>query len=194
TVLDDSGQHRLFVSRNPPERPLSCQVTRSIGGFFAGYAVEIGLTVLVTVGCMVYWRRHVSQTRENGIVYQLVEDLLDSIHEEAENHRRDPVRHPVPGLSVAQLRDHYLPPAALAANSKPTPENADLVRHGWVPMVDANGRTRWYASDARTRVRVWGKAQGYVLRNSNIRETVMEFRGEQHRVWEWIGSYALKPR
>jgi len=32
-----------------------------------------------------------------------------------------------------------------------------------------------------------------ISQNSNVRESVMSIKGEQHRVWEWIGMDVLSP-
>ncbi|KAF8945203.1 inner nuclear membrane protein enriched at telomere/subtelomere region [Haplosporangium gracile] len=38
------------------------------------------------------------------------------------------------------------------------------------------------------RQEIWNKVEAVVERNSNVRATLEEVRGELHRVWEWVGS------
>lgn len=38
------------------------------------------------------------------------------------------------------------------------------------------------------RQEIWNKVEAVVERNSNVRATSEEVRGELHRVWEWVGS------
>lgn len=40
---------------------------------------------------------------------------------------------------------------------------------------------------------LWPKVCKAIANNSNVRESVMSIKGEQHRVWEWIGMDCLAP-
>ena len=40
---------------------------------------------------------------------------------------------------------------------------------------------------------VWKWVCGQVQRNSNIRESMMNWKGDTHIVWEWIGPAVLSP-
>lgn len=51
----------------------------------------------------------------------------------------------------------------------------------------------FFKSSARQRATLWPTVCQAIGRNSNVRETVMSIKGEQHRVWEWIGSDVLSP-
>lgn len=51
----------------------------------------------------------------------------------------------------------------------------------------------FFKSSARQRTTLWPVVCQAIGRNSNVRETVMSIKGEQHRVWEWIGSDVLSP-
>lgn len=43
-------------------------------------------------------------------------------------------------------------------------------------------------SSSREKSALWPRITAEVLRNSNIVESITIFRGEQTRVWEWIGA------
>lgn len=47
-------------------------------------------------------------------------------------------------------------------------------------------------SDSEKR-RIWANVSSLIHRNSNVRESVTTIKGEQHRVWEWIGPEVLSP-
>lgn len=51
----------------------------------------------------------------------------------------------------------------------------------------------FFKTSNRTRHRLWPLLCKAIERNSNVRESVMNIKGEQHRVWEWIGSDVLSP-
>ena len=46
---------------------------------------------------------------------------------------------------------------------------------------------------ASDKTRLWPKVCDAISNNSNVRESVMSIKGEQHRVWEWIGMDVLAP-
>jgi hypothetical protein len=48
-------------------------------------------------------------------------------------------------------------------------------------------------NNTRLRNRLWPKVCRAISLNTNVRESVMSIKGEQHRVWEWIGSDVLSP-
>jgi len=41
---------------------------------------------------------------------------------------------------------------------------------------------------SREKILLWSKIMAEVSKNSNIVESITIFRGEQTRVWEWIGA------
>ncbi len=43
------------------------------------------------------------------------------------------------------------------------------------------------------KTKLWPKVCQAIAHNSNVRESVMSIKGEQHRVWEWIGMDVLAP-
>lgn len=43
------------------------------------------------------------------------------------------------------------------------------------------------------KARLWPKVCAAIAANANVRESVMAIKGEQHRVWEWIGMDVLTP-
>lgn len=48
-------------------------------------------------------------------------------------------------------------------------------------------------ASTRIKNRIWPAVCKAISRNSSVRESVMSIKGEQHRVWEWIGSDVLNP-
>lgn len=46
---------------------------------------------------------------------------------------------------------------------------------------------------AGEKARLWPRVCATIATNSNVRESVMSMKGEQHRVWEWIGQDVLAP-
>lgn len=40
---------------------------------------------------------------------------------------------------------------------------------------------------------IWKEVTRNINKNSNIRESMTTIKGEQHRVWEWIGPEVLSP-
>lgn len=51
----------------------------------------------------------------------------------------------------------------------------------------------FFKSNVKLRNKLWPLVCEEIGRNSNVRETVMSIKGEQHRVWEWVGSDVLAP-
>ncbi|KAJ3333111.1 inner nuclear membrane protein enriched at telomere/subtelomere region [Blyttiomyces sp. JEL0837] len=188
TTVDDSGRHRLFVSKLPPIMSWSCSIQRNLWVQARTRWFELTMTGFALILGTAFYLRQRTQARDAVIVASLVEDILDSLYEESENHRVDPVRHPVSGLSVTQVRDHFLAVAVQKTAAQPG------VGEAGVATTDGQGRTRWAVADDVTRNRIWKKTSAIILRNSSVRETIMELRGEQHTVWQWIGSHALSPR
>lgn len=51
----------------------------------------------------------------------------------------------------------------------------------------------FYRASARHRNRLWPLVCDAIQKNSNVRESIMYLKGEQTKVWEWIGSDVLSP-
>ncbi|RKO92740.1 inner nuclear membrane protein MAN1, partial [Blyttiomyces helicus] len=196
TTLDDTKTHRLITSTQPPILSYACRIRRTIWETSQEYWAELVTAAAVLLATIYGYHRHQIISRETRVVARLVDDVLDAVHEESENHRTDPIRHPVPGLSTSQLRDHLLP-GVVPGRTVSKRSGSAAVSHsvdGIRTTRDPSGRTVWYLAEEAARDRLWGKVQTLVLRNSNVRETSMELNGEQHLVWQWIGSHALSPR
>lgn len=184
-ILDDSGVHRLFTSTDAPILSVGCRLRRSFWETIKGHSTELSMSGIAILVVLFMWSHRQSSQQEARKVYILVHDILEMIHEEAENHLTDTLRHPIPGLAVSQLRDYLL--------LEFLPQNANTV-FGGNAIVDKRGRTRWLVADKKMRERLWSKTRTILLRNSNIRETLMELKGDQYNVWQWVGSSALSPR
>jgi len=48
-------------------------------------------------------------------------------------------------------------------------------------------------ASSKEKARLWPLVCSAIANNSNVRESVMSIKGEQHRVWEWIGMDVLAP-
>ncbi|KAJ3046850.1 inner nuclear membrane protein enriched at telomere/subtelomere region [Rhizophlyctis rosea] len=202
TVLDKSHMHRLLSSSRPPIMSFACRMRKGLWETLQAYWIQLlGVGLAVVVGIFVMHKRGVAM-REARIVAELVEDALDAVHEETDAHYRDQGAYPVPGLSVSQLRDHLLPvvvPGRKKAKQQQQKNGGSVTgKAEWSDGVeiarDEVGRTIWYLADEGTRKKIWERVEGLVLRNSNVRETGMELKGEMHRVWGWVGGAALSPR
>ena len=201
TTLDQSGRHRLIRSQKGPIFSFACSLKQNLWQQAKSHWVEFFVTGVLIMGATLIHLRMRLAARDAVVVSSLVEDILDSLHIEAENHRVDPVRHPVSGLSVAQLRDHFLIVAVSSTNNSSsshdslnTSSSSSSSSEMAVPIQDAQGRTRWTVPDEAAKNRLFKKASALILKNASVRETMMEFRGDHHTVWQWIGSHALSPR
>ncbi|KAI8816340.1 Man1-Src1p-C-terminal domain-containing protein [Fimicolochytrium jonesii] len=190
-VMDEANRTRLFQSREPPIMSLTCRLRRSIWETSKTYWMQLSGMGITVVFFVWFWFKRQTVAREARIVSQLVEDVLDAVSEEAENNRVDPVRYPMPGMAVAQLKDFFLVPHTIPGL---TPIDTSSHSHEQSVVDEASGRTRFYVPDESTRDRIWDNVTRLVEKNSGLRETVMEIRGESHLVWQWIGSAALSPR
>ncbi|KAL2915850.1 inner nuclear membrane protein enriched at telomere/subtelomere region [Polyrhizophydium stewartii] len=192
TILDDTAhQHRLLVSSNPPVVSMSCRVRRHIWSMALKYSLQITLTCgAIVIGMLGYIMRQ-QHLQERRIVAVLVEDVMDMVHGESENHHRDPARFPAPGLSIAHVQDHLLPSVAIDAPSLPASEDLDLP---YATHKDPAGHTIWTIPDAHVRKRLWGLVTAEVARLTSIRKTVMEVKGQPQDLWMWVASPALSPR
>ncbi|KAJ3017087.1 UNVERIFIED_CONTAM: inner nuclear membrane protein enriched at telomere/subtelomere region [Siphonaria sp. JEL0065] len=197
TTVDESGRHRLLVSSSAPTLSITCHIRLSLRQQARKYWLQIITTSLLLLLSAAYYFHKAAQRRDSLVASTLVEDILECLFAESENHRVDPLRHPVPGLSVAMVRDHFISVCndtntTTAGLQKKT--NQQLDAYGYAPMLDSQGHTRWTVADDYTRDKIWKRVCTLVLKNANVRETVMELGGEENCVWQWIGSFALSPK
>jgi hypothetical protein len=119
---------------------------------------------------------------ESQVVAQLVEDIVDAVHAEREGYEMDSKKHPVPGLPLVQLRDYFLPRILKGRNI-----DSDHT-------TDEHNRVIWYIWEGTSRSRIWKRVHQEIVKNSNIRETNTQVKGEAQIVWMWIGSSVLSPK
>ncbi|KAJ3357994.1 hypothetical protein HDU83_000051 [Entophlyctis luteolus] len=186
TTVDASGRYRLLQTTSPLIKSVPCILRQSIHSTLQKHAVEIAILVILAAAALVTYALKAAAARDAVVSATIIEDVLDALHGESENHRRDPLRHPVPGLGVAALRDHFL--------TVRVGDSSNVDAFGYSAVLDADRRTRWTVSDSATRDRIWRQVSSAIQRNANVRESVLEVRGEEDVVWQWIGSFALSPR
>ncbi|KAJ3067566.1 hypothetical protein HDU98_009217 [Podochytrium sp. JEL0797] len=196
TTVDDSGRHRLLITTSPLIYSLPCTARRTLHHLAQRYWPQIVGTSICLLLAMAGYQRARVQRREEVVVAAIVEDVLDCLHAESENHRVDPRRFPVSGLSVAMVRDHFVTVAVgSGAAGKTGKVGAGVLdAYGFVAALDKEGRSMWTVADSHMKARVWKKVSKCVVRNANVRESVMEVQGEEDLVWQWIGSFALSPK
>ncbi|KAJ3259942.1 inner nuclear membrane protein enriched at telomere/subtelomere region [Boothiomyces macroporosus] len=177
SIVDEfTSQNRIFSSANPPILTTSCKIKISIWNFVVQYSVQL-LSIALLLGIsLISYSMYQSGVYEGRVVAYLVQDVLSAIHAEYDLYHSNSQKHPIPGLSVTQLCDHFLPRTV-----------SDLENEH-----DSAGRLIWYL-DEGARKRVWKKVAKEVCKNSNIRETSAQLKGEAHTCWIWIGSSALSP-
>ena len=178
TVIDElQQQHRFIVSTNPPIISYSCLLKNAVWSAavkYSKYLLVAGISIVVILYVLM---ARTQRQYESQIVATLVEEIIHSIHSEAINYHQDSIKHAYPGIPISQLKDHFLP-RSLSQNKESD--------------VDAHGRTIFYVSD-HVRKRIWIRIRTEVLKNSSVRETNAQIKGEAHLVWMWIGSSVLTP-
>ncbi|KAJ3271880.1 inner nuclear membrane protein enriched at telomere/subtelomere region [Terramyces sp. JEL0728] len=177
SIVDEfTSQNRIFSSINPPILSTSCRIKIALWNFILQYSVQL-VTIALALGiCLFSYSAYQSGVHEGKVAGFLVQDVLSAIHAEYDLYHANSHKHPIPGLSVTQLCDHFLPRMASDLESE----------------HDSAGRLIWYLDDS-ARKRVWKKVAKEVCKNSNIRETSAQLKGESHTCWIWIGSSALSP-
>ncbi|KAJ3006910.1 inner nuclear membrane protein enriched at telomere/subtelomere region [Thoreauomyces humboldtii] len=184
-IMDPTGSTRLYTTRDPPIMPLPCRLRRGIWSTCRTYWMQLsalGITLLFCVW-FTHQRRHAAH--DARVVESLVEDITDVLVAEADHNATDPVRHPIPGVPVRQLQDYYLPSSrAMVKGAK----EGDAVED------PETGGTRFMIGDESRRLAIWDTVERIVLRNSSVRDTVMDVKGDSVFVWQWIGSHSLSPR
>ncbi|TPX46736.1 hypothetical protein SeLEV6574_g03068 [Synchytrium endobioticum] len=187
TEFDKSGRFLALVSSSEPIISFSCRFKTSVFQTIRAYSVHLIVIGVLCVIAAVSYDKSVADARESKTVELLVDDVLDSIAQAAEHHLQDPDRYPLPGISVDQLRDHLLPVPVRSGFGFGNRGRKETTK-------DADGRTRWHLNDDVARERLWAQVCKVILRNSTVRETSMEVKGEMHTIWQWIGSDLLSPR
>lgn len=186
-VLDDTyRQHRLFKSYSPPTHSLSCKIKRGVLGIARRYSLTLmGLGSLLAILTIFYTRRQ-SSLREAMVINRLVEDILEAIQQETHLHSKDKSKHPFPGLSLSQLKDHFLP---LFSSKQRGLKPLDPAS-GFPCERDAHDRTRWYL-DELTRSRVWSRVYSTLGSNTLLKEAAMDVSGETQNILVFVGSHSL---
>lgn len=186
-VLDDTHrQHRLFKSYSPAIHSFTCQLKKSVLGVARRYSFYLmGMGTLLALLTIFYTRRQVS-LREAMVINRLVQDILEAIQEETHLHSKDKSKHPFPGLSLSQLKDHFLP---LFSSKQRILKPIDP-GSGFPCECDANDRTRWYL-DELTRSRVWSRVYATLGSNTLLKEVAMDVSGETQNILVFIGSHSL---
>jgi hypothetical protein len=183
SILDDTvSRYRIFTSSNPPVISKSCEIKRAMLSWTKRYSLHLITFVVILVSIGISIQYYNTMQHESHIVAQLVEDVTETIHAEREGYEMDSQKHPIPGLPVIQLRDYFVPRILKGFN-----KDSDHT-------TDENNRVIWYIWDESSRNRVWKRVQKELSKNSNIRETNTQVRGESHTVWMWIGSSVLSPK
>ena len=164
---NNSNPHRIITS-TPPILSLSCRFRKWLFRTLRARWMEMfGLSFFIILFTSFLSSRS-RRKQESESSSTLARVILGLLQEQEEAHRMDPSRHPVSAMSVAQLRDYYLP-------SHPSTDGM-YIRNGTV------------------RDRVWKGVEKLVLKNASVRETTMELRGDHHLVWQWVGEPLLSPR
>ncbi|KAL5035965.1 hypothetical protein BDV3_004715 [Batrachochytrium dendrobatidis] len=201
TRLDDSTyQHRLIVSAHSPVITMTCQARRYIWGLVLAYSLHLTLVCGAVIASTLLYSIFQQYRQEQHVVAILVDDVLDMVHTESDNHHRDPIRYPAPGLSIVQLRDHLLlsQTRGKGQESFSSADGSLLKRKSitvpYMTYMDPLGRTIWAIPDATTRKRLWTLVTTEISKTSAIRKTTMEVKGQPQDLWMWVASPALSPR
>ena len=203
-VVEDQSQHRLFHSSNSPIQSLSCSIKKAIWGWMIENSLPLILGSFALLGGVYAYFAYCTRVFETMVYHSLSDDVIVAIHAENENHAADPTLHPIPGLAISQLKDHflpstnelYLPPAfterPTSSTSSSSPSTTKSLEESRESVLDNQGRRIWFVSEP-SRSRIWKRVCATVGQNSNIRETTAHVKGEAHLVWKWVGSIALSP-
>lgn len=181
------GQTELLVSKEPPLRPFTCRLRM---GLLQTVQRREALWTFLILSLITYiYRSRQRSLKEALLLTRLHDDLLDAIQQETERHYEDKIRHPLPGLSVSQLRDHFLPLYTSRQRAlKPLDPDSRFPCES-----DVNGRTRWFLND-KTRSRIWSQVYSTLVSNASVQEVAMELNAEAHGVLMFVGSKAFTPK
>ena len=191
TILDErTQQNRLVVPSKPPILDIPCSIKQHISRLVFKYALHLTTFCALVIGAMVVYVTRQQQVQEHRIVSQIVEDVLDMVHSESDNHHANPGRYPAPGLAINQVQDHLIPKifATTTQHIYRDPNSPYMVKN------DGAGHTIWLIPDASVRKRIWTRVVGEIAKTSAVRKTTMEIKGQPQDLWMWVASLALSPR
>lgn len=150
-----------------PAFSLECRARSLCKSVGQKYKVHLALFLLALA---VYWKCSRLLSRKKSIARladQMIQQVFAKLQIQHQQANRDRQRFsmqttPPPTLSINQLRDTL--------------------------MIGAGNST--LSLDQSTKKAIWDNVYKIVSSNSNVREYVSTIRGEQHKVWEWIGISA----
>ncbi|KAJ3304529.1 inner nuclear membrane protein enriched at telomere/subtelomere region [Kappamyces sp. JEL0829] len=180
-VDEKTHQYRLLSSTLPAVSSWYCSIKLHLWNLLLQHAISLMLAGACAIAGLVGYVAYQRHLYESQVFASLLQDVIQSVHAETDNYHQNPSRHPIPGLSIVQLKDHFLPAVPPASAGSATDQ-----------MVDNLGRKVWFLAEP-SRTRVWKRVAKEVVKNANIRETTAHVKGEAHTVWMWIGSSALSP-
>lgn len=132
------------------------------------------------------------QRKETLLVQEIVRLILRKLVEQEQEHLSRPSVITCPSISVTQLRDSF--DSLIQEIATGNGDDNDSTRYSYIIgekfMGIGVGTGQMGQKD---RLRIWARVQTEIKRNSNVRESVTVIKGEQHRVWKWIGSPLLSP-
>ncbi|TPX55979.1 hypothetical protein PhCBS80983_g04884 [Powellomyces hirtus] len=193
-ISDSRDQTRLLHPHKPPIMPLTCRLSRSILETCRAYWMQLSGLGITLVFFAWFSLKRQTIAREARISARLIQDVLGAVADQADNHALDPTHYPIPGISVTQLKDHFLPAHAPPLPPSSNQDTTTAVNAEGGILDEETGRMQFYVRDDAARDRIWDDVARRVNRDSSLRETVMDLGGQSHMVWQWIGSHALSPR
>ena len=155
------------LSGMEPAFSLECRARSLCKSVGQKYKVHLALFLLALA---VYWKCSRLLSRKKSIARladQMIQQVFAKLQLQHQQANRDHQQFsmqttPPPTLSINQLRDTL--------------------------MIGAGNST--LSLDQSTKKAIWDNVYKIVSSNSNVREYVSTIRGEQHKVWEWIGIAA----
>ncbi|KAJ3237306.1 hypothetical protein HDU81_009642 [Chytriomyces hyalinus] len=204
TTVEQSASlsgHRVLVSHDAPLLSTTCALKTRLWSFACTYYPYLFGAAALLLSAAYMSHRNAARIRDSHVTATLVEDILDTLHTTHELHLADRVACPIDGVSVAQLRSHFVRTlrdvdvstgSTLGGGLKGTRYSLD--EYGYAAELDAHERTRWIVADSKMADSLWAGVSSSVLRNACVMETVSEIAGGEDCVWQWIGGFALSPR
>ncbi|KAJ3238066.1 hypothetical protein HDU78_003761 [Chytriomyces hyalinus] len=204
TIVEQSASlsgHRVLVSHDDPLLSTTCALKTSLWSFACIYYPYLFAAAVLLLSAAYISHRNAARIRDSHVTATLVEDILDTLHTTHELHLADRIACPIDGVSVAQLRSHFVRTlrdvdvstgSTLGGGLKGARYSLD--EYGYAAELDAHERTRWIVADSKMADALWAGVSSSVLRNACVMETVSEIAGGEDCVWQWIGGFALSPR